>query len=48
LFANGFHDLTDAFFSPATYGYPPPPYFLGGGSDTGATAGDFTPGAGGR
>jgi pilus assembly protein CpaF len=29
LFANGFTDMTAEFFSPATYGYPPPPYYSG-------------------
>jgi pilus assembly protein CpaF len=47
LFANGFHDLTDAFFNPATYGYPPPPYFTCGPSDRPAGAGDFASGGGG-
>jgi pilus assembly protein CpaF len=29
LNANGYTDLTPAFFQPETYGYPPPPYFAG-------------------
>ncbi len=29
LFANGFTDLREEFFQPATYGYTVPPYFAG-------------------
>lgn len=29
LFANGFTDLNEDFFSPETYGYVPPPYYSG-------------------
>jgi pilus assembly protein CpaF len=31
LVADGFEDLGEAFFSPHTYGYPPPKYFARGG-----------------
>jgi pilus assembly protein CpaF len=38
LFANGFTDMTEGFFQPEVYGYPPPPYFSGrdgGGGNVG-------------
>ena len=36
LFANGFTDLTEAFFKPEPYGYLPPPYFAGQAQTTSA------------
>jgi len=43
LLADGFEDMEPAFFSPARYGYPPPPYFIGQAVAPNSTAPETLP-----
>jgi pilus assembly protein CpaF len=42
MVADGFEDMSEEFFSPATYGYPPPRHFQGARAGTRRATGDET------